>query len=78
MTSYKTGIEEFAELRQELREFIGDRADLARFIVSREPTGRILTSSNKEWAAGWDTGFRRCLAEVKRIAELQAGKENTL
>lgn len=63
---------EFDQAREEMRMFISDRADLARAVVAFANQSYSIKNSSKMWCDGWLVGYKRCLAEMKRIAEKAA------
>jgi hypothetical protein len=59
--------EMFEQAYRDLDRFIEDRAALIKILITNKPTGRIL-KGNRTYAEGWETGFRRCLAELEKAS----------
>lgn len=55
--------------KQDLHDFIQDNFAYLYAIVAKAPTSYSIRSSSYPQDVAWDIGFRRCLAELQRIAE---------
>ena len=67
----------FDESIAELKAYIEDNASRAKSIVSQLPKTYNIVSMNESFNDGWRTGFRRCLAEVKRLVgeDMKKGRD---
>lgn len=59
----------FDETLAELKAYIEDNAERAKAIIDELPKSYNMVSMSESFNRGWKTGFRRCLAEVKRLVE---------
>lgn len=60
---------EIEQAYKDLDRFISNRFGMINDLLEIAPTGRILVSGSDSWARGWETGFKRCLVELKKAAE---------
>lgn len=69
------------EAKQELADFITDNFEHLAAIVEKAPTSYSIRSMSLAQDEAWIIGFKRCLAELQRIArnesKISSIKENT-
>lgn len=66
----------FNETLAELKAYIEDNAERVKAIIDGLPKSYNMISMSESFNCGWKTGFRRCLAEVKRLVD--ANNEDTI
>lgn len=59
----------FDEHLAELHAFIEDNKEKIKVVIEQAPVSYGVKNSSELYSKGWSVGFRRCLAELKRIAD---------